>query len=164
MTTDQSGRYAALYRPYHLIGLELSISVLNAVLNRQPTGATRAWRGDVAAVAKRALKAGETLDGEGGFTVYGKLIPAERSLARGRAADRPRPRRQAQPRHPRRRHRHRGRRGARRRPSPAVRVRREMEAEARTRRARSRHSQRRAHGMTRRGIGGGGMRPAIRFQ
>ena len=41
MTTDRSGRYAALYRPYHLIGLELSISVLNAVLNRQPTGATR---------------------------------------------------------------------------------------------------------------------------
>ncbi len=80
MTTDRSGRYAALYRPYHLIGLELSVSVLNAVLNRQPTGATRSWRGDVAAVAKRALKAGETLDGEGGFTVYGKLIPAERSL------------------------------------------------------------------------------------
>ena len=51
------------------------------MLNRQPTGATRAWRGDVAAVAKRPLKAGETLDGEGGFTVYGKLIPAERSLA-----------------------------------------------------------------------------------
>jgi predicted homoserine dehydrogenase-like protein len=81
MTTDRSGRYAALYRPYHLIGLELSISVLNAVLNRQPTGATRAWSGDVAAVAKRGLKAGETLDGEGGFTVYGKLIPATRSLA-----------------------------------------------------------------------------------
>ncbi|MBN9022135.1 MAG: flagellar biosynthesis protein FlgA [Rhizobiales bacterium] len=81
MTTDKTGRYAALYRPYHLIGLELSVSVLNAVLNRQPTGATRAWRGDVAAVAKRPLKAGEMLDGEGGFTVYGKLIPTERSLA-----------------------------------------------------------------------------------
>ncbi|HET7714267.1 MAG TPA: SAF domain-containing protein [Bauldia sp.] len=81
MTTDKSGRYAALYRPYHLIGLELPVSVLNVVLNRQPTGATRAWRGDVAAVAKRDLKAGEILDGEGGFTVYGKLIPAERSLS-----------------------------------------------------------------------------------
>jgi predicted homoserine dehydrogenase-like protein len=81
MTTDRTGRYAALYRPYHLIGLELSVSVLNAVLNQQPTGATRAWHGDVAAVAKRDLKAGEMLDGEGGFTVYGKLIPTERSLA-----------------------------------------------------------------------------------
>jgi predicted homoserine dehydrogenase-like protein len=83
MTTDASGRYAALYRPYHLIGLELSVSVLNAALLGQPTGATRAWRGDCVAVAKRALAAGETLDGEGGFTVYGKLIPAARSLKEG---------------------------------------------------------------------------------
>jgi predicted homoserine dehydrogenase-like protein len=78
--TDSTGRYAALYRPYHMIGLELSVSVLNAALNHQPTGATRDWRGDVAAVAKRDLAVGETLDGEGGYTVYGKLIPAERSL------------------------------------------------------------------------------------
>jgi len=83
LVTDQSGRYAAMYKPFHLIGLELSISVLHAVLNGQPTGATRAWRGDVAAVAKRDLKAGETLDGEGGYTVYGKLIPAARSLREG---------------------------------------------------------------------------------
>jgi predicted homoserine dehydrogenase-like protein len=83
LVTDPSGRYAAMYKPFHLIGLELSISVLHAVLNGQPTGATRDWRGDVAAVAKRDLKAGETLDGEGGFTVYGKLIPAARSLKQG---------------------------------------------------------------------------------
>jgi predicted homoserine dehydrogenase-like protein len=83
MVTDQSGRYAALYRPYHLIGLELSISVLNAALNHRPTGATQEWRGDAVAVAKRDLKAGETLDGEGGYTVYGKLVPAARSLREG---------------------------------------------------------------------------------
>src|SRR4029078_2054675 len=83
LVTDPSGRYAAIYKPFHLIGLELSISVLHAVLNGQPTGATRDWRGDVAAVAKRDLKAGETLDGEGGFTVHGKLIPAARSLKEG---------------------------------------------------------------------------------
>src|SRR6185295_2504973 len=83
LVTDPSGRYAAMYKPFHLIGLELSVSVLHAVLNGQPTGATRGWRGDVAAVAKRDLKAGETLDGEGGFTVYGKLIPAARSLKQG---------------------------------------------------------------------------------
>src|SRR5258707_9299949 len=68
-------------KPFHLIGLELAISVLHVVLNRQPTGATRSWRGDAVAVAKRNLKAGETLDGEGGYTVYGKLVPAARSLA-----------------------------------------------------------------------------------
>jgi predicted homoserine dehydrogenase-like protein len=81
LVTDQSGRYAAMYKPFHMIGLELSISVLNAALRREPTGTARAWRGDAVAVAKRALKAGETLDGEGGYTVYGKLIPAARSLA-----------------------------------------------------------------------------------
>jgi predicted homoserine dehydrogenase-like protein len=80
LPTDASGRYAAMYKPYHLIGLELSISVLNVVLRGEPTGSCRAWRGDAVAVAKRALKAGETLDGEGGYTVYAKLIPAARSL------------------------------------------------------------------------------------
>ncbi len=80
LPTDDTGRYAAMYKPFHLIGLELSISVLNAALRGEATGATRAWRGDVATVAKRALKAGETLDGEGGYTVYGKLVPAARSL------------------------------------------------------------------------------------
>jgi predicted homoserine dehydrogenase-like protein len=83
LPTDSTGKYAAMYKPYHLIGLELSISVLNAALRGEPTGACRAWRGDAVAVAKRALKAGEMLDGEGGYTVYAKLIPAPKSLARG---------------------------------------------------------------------------------
>jgi predicted homoserine dehydrogenase-like protein len=79
LPTDPTGRYAAMYKPYHLIGLELSISVLNAALRGEPTGQSRTWRGDVAAVAKRDLRAGETLDGEGGYTVYGKVVPAARS-------------------------------------------------------------------------------------
>ncbi|MGB8633065.1 MAG: SAF domain-containing protein [Xanthobacteraceae bacterium] len=83
LPTDASGRYAAMYKPFHLIGLELSISVLNAALRGEPTGSCRAWRGDAVAVAKRALKAGEMLDGEGGYTVYAKLIPAARSLELG---------------------------------------------------------------------------------
>jgi predicted homoserine dehydrogenase-like protein len=83
LPTDPTGQYAAMYKPFHLIGLELSISVLNAALRGEPTGACRGWRGDAVAVAKRALKAGETLDGEGGYTVYAKLIPAAQSLARG---------------------------------------------------------------------------------
>jgi len=83
LPTDPSGRYAAMYKPYHLIGLELSISVLNAALRGEPTGSCRAWRGDAVAVAKRGLKAGEMLDGEGGYTVYAKLIPAARSVERG---------------------------------------------------------------------------------
>src|SRR5216110_3162170 len=83
LKTDASGWYAAMYKPYHLIGLELGISVLSAALRGEPTGQSRGFNGDVVAVAKRALKAGESLDGEGGYTVWGKLVPAARSLAEG---------------------------------------------------------------------------------
>ncbi|HET7827224.1 MAG TPA: SAF domain-containing protein [Anaeromyxobacter sp.] len=76
IATDESGRYAALWRPYHLIGLELGISIASAGLRKEPTGAPRAWIADVAATAKRDLASGEVLDGEGGFLVYGKLMPA----------------------------------------------------------------------------------------
>jgi predicted homoserine dehydrogenase-like protein len=82
-STDPSGRYSAMYKPYHAIGLELGISVASAGLRREPTGAPVAWHGDVVATAKRDLAAGETLDGEGGYTVYGKLLPAADSLALG---------------------------------------------------------------------------------
>src|SRR6201986_2436222 len=83
LKTDASGRYAAMYKPYHLIGLELNISILSAALRKEPTGAPFGFRGDVAAVAKRALRAGEMLDGEGGYTVWGKLMPAAASLKAG---------------------------------------------------------------------------------
>jgi len=83
LKTDASGRYAAMYKPYHLIGLELNISILSAALRNEPTGQPYGFRGDVAAVAKRNLRAGEMLDGEGGYTVWGKLMPAAKSLAVG---------------------------------------------------------------------------------
>ena len=81
LKTDSSGRYAAMYKPYHLIGMELNISILNAALRGEPTGATREFRGDAVAHAKRDLKPGEMLDGEGGYTVWGKLVPASSSVA-----------------------------------------------------------------------------------
>jgi len=83
LITDASGNYSAMYKPYHLIGLELGISVASVGLRREPTGAATGFRGDVVATAKRDLKAGEMLDGEGGYTVYGKLMPAADSLACG---------------------------------------------------------------------------------
>jgi predicted homoserine dehydrogenase-like protein len=81
LLTDATGRYAAMYKPFHLIGMELSISILNAALRGEATGSTRGWNGDVVAVAKCDLAVGDTLDGEGGFTVYGRLVPASRSRA-----------------------------------------------------------------------------------
>jgi len=80
LATDETGNYAAMYKPYHLIGLELGISVAAVGLRREPTGAPTGFRGDVVAVAKRDLAAGTTLDGEGGYTVWGRLMPARDSL------------------------------------------------------------------------------------
>ncbi len=83
LATDPSGRVSAMYKPYHLIGLELGISVASAALRGEPTGAAAGFRADVAAVAKRDLAAGEALDGEGGHTVWGRIMAAADSLARG---------------------------------------------------------------------------------
>ena len=82
MLPDRSGRYAALYRPTHMIGMELGISVASTVLRKEATGRPKGFYSDVAAVAKRPLVKGETLDGEGGFCVWGKQLPAIDSLAR----------------------------------------------------------------------------------
>ena len=78
---DDTGEYAALWRPVHLIGLELGFSVAKALLDNQSTGATRCFQGDAVAVAKKDLGKGQVLDGEGGTTVWGKLIPANRSIS-----------------------------------------------------------------------------------
>jgi predicted homoserine dehydrogenase-like protein len=83
LVTDPGGRFTAMYKPYHLIGLELGISIASAALRGEATGAPTGFRGDVVATAKRDLKAGEMLDGEGGFTVWGRLMPAADSLAIG---------------------------------------------------------------------------------
>jgi predicted homoserine dehydrogenase-like protein len=81
--TDPSGRYACLYKRWHLIGLEVGISVAAVGLRREPTGAAVCFNADVVATAKRDLKPGEILDGEGGYTVWGKLLPAKKSIALG---------------------------------------------------------------------------------
>ncbi|HUC16874.1 MAG TPA: Gfo/Idh/MocA family oxidoreductase [Acetobacteraceae bacterium] len=83
IATDPSGTRAALWRPFHLIGLELGISVLSAALRAEPTGAPDAFRADVVATAKHDLAAGTMLDGEGGAMVWGRLMPAAASLALG---------------------------------------------------------------------------------
>ena len=83
LRTDATGRYSAMYKPFHLIGLELGLSVASIMVRNEPTGATRGFHGDVVATAKRNLLPGERLDGEGGFMVHGTLMPAQASLAAG---------------------------------------------------------------------------------
>jgi predicted homoserine dehydrogenase-like protein len=81
--TDPSGRYFTLYKRWHLIGLEVGVSVASVALRGEPTGVATAWNADVVATAKRDLRPGDMLDGEGGYTVWGKLQPAKASLAMG---------------------------------------------------------------------------------
>ncbi|MBA4742353.1 MAG: Gfo/Idh/MocA family oxidoreductase [Azoarcus sp.] len=81
--TDPSGRYFTLYKRWHLIGLEVGMSVASVALRGEATGVATCWNADVVAQAKKDLAPGETLDGEGGYTVVGKLLPADKSRAIG---------------------------------------------------------------------------------
>ncbi len=81
--TDPSGRYFTLYKRWHLIGLEVGMSVASVALRGEATGVANCWNADVVATAKRDLRVGEVLDGEGGYTVWGKLLPAQTSARMG---------------------------------------------------------------------------------
>jgi predicted homoserine dehydrogenase-like protein len=83
LLVDPSGWYGSMWRPFHMIGLETSISILSAVLRGEATGTCKEFRGDAVATAKRDLKPGDYLDGEGGFAVWANAIPASRSLQIG---------------------------------------------------------------------------------
>ena len=79
MVTDSSGNYSAIWRPYHYIGLELAQSIYSIALDKRATGFTKNYNAEVASIAKKNLKKGEKLDGEGGFCARGKLINSEKS-------------------------------------------------------------------------------------
>ena len=79
MVTDSSGNYSAIWRPYHYIGLELAQSIYSIALDNRATGFTKNYNADVASYAKKDLKIGDKLDGEGGFCARGKLITSQKS-------------------------------------------------------------------------------------
>jgi predicted homoserine dehydrogenase-like protein len=81
--TDPTGRYFTLYKRWHLIGLEVGVSVASVALRREATGVARCWNADVVATAKSDLTVGTVLDGEGGYTVWGRLLPSEKSMKIG---------------------------------------------------------------------------------
>lgn len=77
---DDTHQYVAMYRPLHFVGLELNVTIASAALRREATGAAAHFAADVVSVAKKPLRAGDVLDGEGGFAVWGRLMPAGLSL------------------------------------------------------------------------------------
>ena len=79
MVTDETGNYSAIWRPYHYIGLELAQSIYSIALDNKATGSTKHYNADVASYAKKDLKIGEKLDGEGGFCARGRLVTSEKS-------------------------------------------------------------------------------------
>jgi predicted homoserine dehydrogenase-like protein len=80
---DDSGEYGAVYRPFHMIGLELAISVASAALRGEATGSPIGFVADVASVAKKDLEPGDVIDGEGGYAVFGRLVGARESVSKG---------------------------------------------------------------------------------
>ena len=75
------GPYYLFFRPYHLCHIETPLSAAEAVLYREPTIAPIGKPvAHTVAIAKRDLKAGETLDGIGGYTCYGQLETAENAV------------------------------------------------------------------------------------
>ena len=73
-----------LYRPYHLCNLETPLTVAKIVIDGEPT--IIPLDGPVSeciAVAKRDLKAGETIDGIGGYTTYGSIATAQETYEKG---------------------------------------------------------------------------------
>jgi len=83
VATDPGGRYAALWRPYHLIGLEIGVSVASVALRGEPTGAPYAGhRAEVVCATRRTMRAGDVIDGEGGYAVYGTCVPAASARAK----------------------------------------------------------------------------------
>ena len=80
VSTDDSGLYYCNFKRFHLIGLELGLSVGSVGIRKEATGVSKEFRSDVVAVSKKALKAGEILDGEGGYCVAGQLRPSRISV------------------------------------------------------------------------------------
>jgi len=84
------GPLYSFYRPYHLCYFEVPMSAGRVVLFRDQVLEAKQPMVDVITMAKRDLKAGETLDAIGGYTAYGQcenysVVCAEKLLPQGLA-------------------------------------------------------------------------------
>jgi len=88
LKTDASGRYAAMYKPYHFDRARAgTFSVLSAALAQARPASRQGFRGDarVAVAQTRPARRGNCSTGEGGYTVWGQTDAAAASLGRRRA-------------------------------------------------------------------------------
>ncbi len=81
LATDPSGTYAAMWRPYHLIGLEVGTTIASIALRGEPTGVSREPHAEVVCATRAPMRAGETIDGEGGYAAYGTIASASEARA-----------------------------------------------------------------------------------
>lgn len=73
-----------LYRPYHLCNLETPLSVAKLIIDGETTIVPKGGLvSECITVAKKDLKAGEIIDGIGGYTTYGSIATKEESDAKG---------------------------------------------------------------------------------
>ena len=73
-----------LFRPYHLCSLETPLSVARCVIDGEHTIVPKgALVSECVTVAKKDLRAGEMLDGIGGFTAYGSVATKTEADAKG---------------------------------------------------------------------------------
>ena len=73
----ERSRHAMIYRPHHFVGHEAPIGIARMMLRGESVGAPIGHISDVVAAAKKKLKPGDILDGEGGYCAYGLLEKAE---------------------------------------------------------------------------------------
>ena len=77
------GPYYVFYRPYHLIHVEGMVSIAEVVLDRRSVlEPVFGFQTNVYAYAKRDLRAGEVLDGIGGYCCYGLIENCSDNLLR----------------------------------------------------------------------------------
>ncbi len=74
--TAKDGAYQAFTRPYHMAP-ETTVSIAKTALRNEPTGCPQSHEAEVVGRAKRPLEPGETLDGGGGYTAYGEVVPVD---------------------------------------------------------------------------------------
>ncbi len=77
-----NGPYYLLYRPYHLCAIETPISVAEAVIYNESTLVPQGMVSEVVPLAKRDLKAGETVGDIGSADIYSLVYKYQEARAR----------------------------------------------------------------------------------